>query len=144
MWSLIFGGWGGGPANTYSIKSQSHPSNQVPHVIMSRLDISAPSQQPPAGFKVPPQCHVSCGNMSKHDKNWDLNAILRVLWQCCTEVWTQFRFNVQTQETTTPMVCCIFFGVVDYIILNVSNKKNQDIHDFVREPSFTVLEIQSI
>lgn len=35
MWSLILGGE---PANTYSIKSQSHPSNQVPHVIMSHLN----------------------------------------------------------------------------------------------------------
>lgn len=33
---------GGNPANTYSMKSQSHPSHQVPHVIMSHLNTEPP------------------------------------------------------------------------------------------------------
>ena len=72
-------GKGATSANSSSIKSQSHPSNQSPpptvpcHYVPPRR--AAPSCQPPPGFQVPAQYHVSCRNTSMPKKNWDLEAI---------------------------------------------------------------------
>ena len=45
------GGEGRDPANTYSIKFQSHPSNQVPRVIMSHLNIQLPDINRPQALQ---------------------------------------------------------------------------------------------
>lgn len=73
--SIKFKHWflGGDPTNTYSIKSQSHPSNQVPRFVMSQLNMQLP--------------HVSCLQASKSYHNIMYLAETRQCVRKEIEIW---------------------------------------------------------